>query len=334
MQWENTQYLYLLWLVVALILFFRWAGKKRKRDMASFADPNLLPSLAPDVSPRRRRVKSTLFLASLTLMIAALAQPEWGFHWQRVTREGIDIVIAIDTSKSMLATDVKPDRLERAKMAVKDLIDVAQGDRMSLVAFAGRSYTVCPPTLDYGAVAMFLKAIKVGIVPLGGTDIGGAVEQAVRIFKGDERNYRALVILSDGEDHGERLEKAAEEARELGVKIFSVGIGSKSGELIPVQGEGGAKAYLKDEEGKMVQTRLNENTLQELALMTGGAYVYPGGGQLGLADLYRDKIAAMEKKELVEKQKKVYENRFQWPLAVALFLLFAEMLVRERKRNF
>ncbi|MCX6355930.1 MAG: VWA domain-containing protein [Candidatus Aureabacteria bacterium] len=333
MQWGQPWYLYLLWLVVALLLYFRWAGGRRRRAMESFADPNLVPSLVLGLSVRRRKVKSALFLLSVTFLILALAQPKWGFHWQQVTREGIDIVIAIDTSKSMLATDVKPNRLERAKMEVSDLLEVLQGDRVALVAFAGRSHTVCPPTLDYGAAAMFLKIIKVGIVPFGGTDIGGAIEQAVRIFRGDERKYRALMILSDGEDHGEGLERAAKEAEKLGVKIFSVGIGSRSGELIPVDAEGGQKAYLKDQEGKVVQTQLNENTLQKLALMTGGAYVYPGGGQLGLVDLYKDKIATMEKTELLEQQRKVYENRFQWPLALALLLLCAEMLVRERKKE-
>ncbi|MEJ2744542.1 MAG: VWA domain-containing protein, partial [bacterium] len=247
------------------------------------------------------------------------AEPKWGYHWQRVAREGIDIVIAIDTSKSMLARDVKPDRLERAKMEIRELLDVLPGDRVALVAFAGTSYTVCPLTLDYAAVEMFLKVIKVGVVPLGGTDIGGAIEQAIRIFKGDDRNYRALIVLSDGEDHGAKVEEAAKSAKELGVKIFSVGIGSRGGELIPVESEDGEKAYLKDREGKVVQTRLTENTLERIALMTGGTYVYPSAGRFGLVDLYNEKISRMEKKELGERQRKIYENRFQWPLGIALY---------------
>ncbi|MCX6358109.1 MAG: VWA domain-containing protein [Candidatus Aureabacteria bacterium] len=330
MHWADARALYLLWLIAALLLFYRWAGGRRRKAMESFAQASLIPAVVAGVSRRRRRLAVALLVLAAFCIVLALAQPQWGYHWQRVTREGIDIVIAIDTSKSMLATDVKPDRLERAKMEVSELLGVLQGDRVALVAFAGSSYTVCPLTLDYGAVQMFLKVVRVGVVPLGGTDIGGAIEQAVRIFQGEERQYRALIILSDGEDHGTKVEAAAKQAKELGVKIFAVGVGSSSGELIPVDGEGGGKAWLKDTEGKVVQTKLQENTLQQLALESGGAYVYPAGGSLGLVDLYRDTIAAMEKKELGERQRKVYENRFQWPLALALLLLLLEIWVDQR----
>jgi Ca-activated chloride channel homolog len=333
MRWGHAAYLYLLWLIVALVLFLRWAGARRRSAMESFADPALAGSLIVGMSLRRRRIKTFSLLLAMVLLILALAQPKWGYHWQRVTREGIDIVIAIDTSKSMLARDVKPDRLERAKMEVRELLDTLQGDRVALVAFAGSSYTVCPLTLDYAAVELFLKVVKVGVVPLGGTDIGGAIEQAIRIFQGEERKYRALIVLSDGEDHGARVEEAAKRAKELGVKIFAIGIGSTGGELIPVEAEGGKRAYLKDKEGKVVQTQLTENTLEQIALLTGGAYIYPSAGRFGLVDLYNEKISQMEKKELGERQRKVYEHRFQWPLGAALVLLCLEMLLSERKKT-
>lgn len=333
MRWGHAAYLYLLWLVVALVLFLRWAGARRRSAMESFADPALAGSLIVGMSLRRRRIKTFSLLLAMVLLILALAQPKWGYHWQRVTREGIDIVIAIDTSKSMLARDVKPDRLERAKMEVRELLDALQGDRVALVAFAGSSYTVCPLTLDYAAVELFLKVVKAGVVPLGGTDIGGAIEQAIRIFQGEERKYRALIVLSDGEDHGARVEEAAKRAKELGVRIFAIGIGSTGGELIPVEAEGGTRAYLKDREGKVVQTQLTENTLEQIALLTGGAYIYPSAGRFGLVDLYNEKISQMEKKELGERQRKVYEHRFQWPLGIALFLLAVEMVVSERKKE-
>jgi Ca-activated chloride channel family protein len=331
MIWGHTNYLYLLWLAAVLVLFWRWAAARKRRALGSFADPALGGSLIVGMSERRRRCKTAALFFAVVFIILALADPKLGYHWQRVAREGIDIVIAIDTSKSMLARDVKPDRIERAKMEVRELLDTLQGDRVALVAFAGSSYTVCPLTLDYAAVEMFLKVVKVGVVPLGGTDIGGAIEQAVRIFQGDERNYRALIVLSDGEDHGARVEGAVKRAQELGVKIFSVGIGSKGGELIPIESKEGGKAYLKDREGRVVQTRLTENTLEQIALMTGGAYVYPSAGRFGLVDLYDGKISRMEKKELGERQRKVYENRFQWPLGIALLLLVVEALVSERK---
>jgi len=333
MIWGHANYLYLLWLAALLFLFWRWAGARRRRAMGSFADPALVGALIVGMSERRRRFKTGALFFAVVFMVLALAAPKLGYHWQRVAREGIDIVIAIDTSKSMLARDVKPDRIERAKMEVRELIDTLQGDRVALVAFAGSSYILCPLTLDYAAVEMFLKVVKVGVVPLGGTDIGGAIEQAIRIFQGDERKHRALIVLSDGEDHGAKVEAVAEEAKKLGVKIFSVGIGSKSGELIPVESEKGQKAYLKDKEGKVVQTQLKENTLEQIALMTGGTYVYPSAGRFGLVDLYKEKISRMEKKELGERQRKVYEHRFQWPLGIALLLLVVEALVSDRKRT-
>ncbi len=333
MQWGNASYLHALWLVAALAVFMRWSAARRRRALESFAEPPLLPGLVVGLSARRRRIGAALFLAALALAVVALAQPKWGYRWRLVKREGIDIVIAIDTSKSMLAADVKPDRLTRAKMEVNDLLGCLQGDRVALVVFAGSSYILCPLTLDYAAAEMFLKAARVGVVPLGGTDIGGAIEQAIRIFRGSEREHRAVILLSDGEDLSGKAVEAAKRAKDLGVKIFSVGIGSASGELIPVEGADGGKGYLKDREGKVVQTRLNENTLQQVALLTGGAYVYPSGGSLGLVDLYRKKISGMEKKELVEKQRRVYEHRFQWPLAAAFALLCAEALLNDRVRG-
>lgn len=331
MNWGHANCLYLLWIAAALMLFWRWAAARRRRDMAAFADPALVGALVVGMSERRRKFKTAALFFAVVFIVLALAEPKWGYHWQRVAREGIDIVIAIDTSNSMLACDVKPDRLERAKMEVRELLDTLQGDRVALVAFAGSSYTVCPLTLDYAAVEMFLKVVKVGVVPIGGTDIGGAIEQAIRIFQGEERNYRALIVLSDGEDHGAKIEEAAKKAGELGVKIFAVGIGSKAGELIPVESGDGKKSYLKDKEGKVVQTQLAENTLEQIALLTGGTYVYPSAGRFGLVDLYNDKISKMEKKELGERQRKIYENRFQWPLGLAFLLLVVEALVSERK---
>lgn len=333
MHWVQSSYLYLLWIVVALILFFRIAMAGRRRALGRFADRALLGSLVLGMSPRRRKAKLAALVLAAFFIIVALAQPQWGYHWQKVKRQGIDIVIAVDTSRSMLAHDVKPDRLDRAKMEIRELLDNLDGDRLALVAFAGGSYTLCPLTLDYGAVSLFLKAVKVGVVPLGGTDIGGAISDAIMIFEGSERKYKAIVIISDGEDLTGNAEKAAEEAGDIGAKIFSVGIGTESGELIPAEGEEGQKAYLKDREGKLVQTQLNEATLQQIALITGGAYVRPAGGRLGLLELYREKISRMEKRELGEGQKKVYENRFQVPLALALALLCFEALLGERKRD-
>ena len=333
MHWVNGSFLYLLWILVGLVIFFRVERARRRRNLDRFAEDSLLGSLVMGLSPRRRKVKKACIILTALFIVIALAQPQWGYHWQRVRREGIDIVIAIDTSKSMLARDVKPDRLDRAKLEIRELLENLQGDRVALVVFAGQSYTICPLTLDYGAVDLFLKAVRVGVAPLGGTDIHGAILDAITIFKGSERKYRALIVISDGEDHSGKAEEAAEKAGDIGVKIFSVGIGSTGGELIPVEREDGAKAFLKDREGKVVQTQLKEETLKQIALLTGGAYVHPSGGRLGLVDLYREKISRMEKKEMGERQKKVFENRFQWPLAAALVMLCVEAVLSDRKRE-
>ena len=330
MQWGNASFLHLLWLVAAFALFLKWAAGRRRRALERFAEPALAPALVIGLSGRRRKARALLLTAALALIAVSLAQPKWGYHWRRVTREGIDIVIAMDTSKSMLAADVKPDRLTRARMEVSELLDRLRGDRVALVVFAGTAYTLCPPTLDYAALQMFLKAVRVGVVPLGGTDIGGAIGQAIRIFEEGEREHRALILLSDGEDLREGTEAAAKRAKELGVKIFSVGIGSPSGELIPVEDDAGGTSHLKDREGRVVQTKLDERTLQQAALLTGGAYVYPSGGTFGLVTLYEQEIAEMEKKELVERQRRVYVNRFQWPLAAAFVLLCVETAISER----
>lgn len=333
MSWAQPSYLHFLWLVVALLFFYRAARASRRRALESFADSSLIGSLVQGLSARRRRLKKVCLVLAALFIIITLAQPQWGYHWQRVRRQGIDIVIAVDTSKSMLATDVKPDRLERARMEIRELLGRLQGDRVALVAFAGKSYTICPLTLDYGAVELFLKAVKVGVVPLGGTDIGGAIRDAVTIFEGSERKYKALVIISDGEDHSGRAEEEAKRAEEIGVKIYSVGMGSAGGELIPVEGGAGGKSFLKDGEGRLVQTRLKEETLKQIALLTGGAYVHPAGGRLGLVDLYNETILRMEKKEFQERQKKVYNNRFQWPLAAALLFLCLEAILGDRRRG-
>ncbi|MDD5556853.1 MAG: VWA domain-containing protein [bacterium] len=333
MHWGSPSFLWLLALAPAVALFLRWADGRRRRALGVFADEPLHGALIRGTRRGLRRARAAALVLAVALVAVALAEPKWGYRWRRVARQGIDIVIAIDTSKSMLATDVKPSRIERARMEVRELIDHLRGDRVAIIAFAGGSHVLCPLTLDYRAAELLLRAVRVGGVPLGGTDIAGAVDKAVRMFEGSERKHRALVILSDGEDHGGDLPAAAERAREQGVRIFAVGIGSAGGELIPVEGADGGREFLKDRDGAVVQTRLDERTLQHAALVTGGAYVYPAGGRLGLVDLYRDTISAMEKKELGEAQRKVFENRYQWPLAAALLLLCIEAVLPAARRG-
>src|SRR4029077_2286357 len=246
----------------------------------------------------------------------ALAGPMWGFRWEKVHREGIDLVVALDTSRSMLATDVKPNRLVRAKLAVRDLVAEARGDRLALGPFAGTAFLQCPLTLDVGAFLQSLDAVEVGIIPRGGTALPAAIDTALQALEGHEGQHQAIVLITDGEGHEGDLDAAIARAKERGVRIFTVGIGTSEGELIP--GEGAA--FFKDRKGQVVKSRLDEATLERIAVDTGGVYLHAAGAGLGLAELYRDHIATLEKRELESTLERRYDLRYQIPLAVAFLL--------------
>jgi len=311
-------------------LLFRSAFRRRRAALERFAEARLLAAVAPDRDERRLRWRAVMVLAALALISIALAGPRWGFHWEEIHREGIDVLIALDTSRSMLTQDVKPDRIERAKLAILDLIKELQGDRVGLIAFAGSAFVQCPLTLDYGAFAESLRAVNVGIIPKGGTALAEAITTGVDAFEGRQGKYAALVLMTDGEDHEGGIDDAIKKATEAGIKIYTVGIGTPGGELIQVE-ENGQKTYLKDRKGQVVKSRLDDETLRKIATDTGGAYLYAEGPDLGLDKLYEDYISKMEKRELKTAMEKRFEERYQWPLAVALILLALEPLVGEKK---
>ncbi|MBD3184553.1 VWA domain-containing protein [Candidatus Poribacteria bacterium] len=280
-----------------------------------------------------KKLKAILLLLVLCFLIFALMGPKWGFKWHEVKRQGIDIIVAIDTSRSMLAQDVKPNRLERSKLAVEELLDLLQGDRIGLVAFAGGSFLQCPLTLDYGALSIALSAVDTELIPRGGTSINGAIRTAIKAFEGKAKKYKALILITDGEDHEGDPEKAAEEASEQGIKIFCVGVGTKDGELIPVMDEMGNVIFLKDNKGQVVKSSLDESSLQKIALKTGGGYVRASGAEYGLDLIYNEKIANMEKRDLESKLQKRYEERYQIPVIIALGLICMEIFVSDRRRR-
>ena len=325
--WRDPLSLLALGLVPALVAFFLWARRRRERALAAFVAAALLPAVAPDLDPRRRVLRWALLTVAVLCLGLALGGPMWGFRWQEVHRQGIDLVIAIDTSRSMLATDVTPNRLARAKLAVQDLVAELHGDRVALVAFAGSAFLQCPLTLDYGAFAQSLEAVEVGIIPKGGTALTAALDASLEAFEGRQGNHQALVLITDGEDHEGKVKEAAKRAADRGVKIYTVGIGTTEGELIP--GESGS--YVKDRAGQVVKSRLDEETLKDVAVDTGGVYLHAAGPSLGLGELYRDYIDTMEKRELASTLERRFEHRFQLPLAVALVLLALEPLVGERR---
>ncbi|MCX6349796.1 MAG: VWA domain-containing protein [Candidatus Aureabacteria bacterium] len=328
MKFGALHFAWLILLLPLLIAFYRLAAGSRRKAERAFAEAPLWARLARGVSPAKRRLRPYLMLAAAAALIAALLEPKWGYHWEDIRRAGTDLIVAIDTSKSMLARDVKPNRLERAKRETEDLLRLVKGDRVGLIAFSGTAFSLCPLTLDYGVVRMFLNDLSVEAVPRGGTNLAAAIDEAVRAFQSGPERRKALLLITDGENLEGDYEAAAERAKAAGVKIFAIGVGSES--PIEVKTATGT-AYLKDREGNIVVSKLNETALQKVALLTGGAYhrATPEGMELTL--IYSDRIATMAKSELEASRRQVFEPRFQWPLALSLLLLFIESAMGERK---
>ena len=323
----------LIWLILLfplLIVFFRWTIKRKRRDEDLFADHPLWNRLRIGASESKMKLRTILLLAVAALLIFSLLQPRWGYHWEDVTRMGIDLIVAVDTSRSMLADDVKPNRLDRAKREMEDLVQLLKGDRVGLIAFAGSSFVVCPLTLDYGAFRMLVHDLSANTIPRGGTDISGAILKAVESFGTGEGKHKALLIISDGENLEGDYQAAAEEAKKQGIKIFTIGIGNPEGTPIKITSPGGT-SYLKDREGNIVVSKLDESVLQKIAVITGGAYHRATASGMELDRIYTNRIAKMDKKELESTRKKVYEHRYQWPLALALILLVLESIIGNKQ---
>jgi Ca-activated chloride channel family protein len=322
-----------LWLVPALVLFYVWAKRSKKRAVERFAGNSLLPEIMKSYNPRRQSAKNWMLVFAVFFLVLALIRPQWGFRWREVKKRGLDIIIALDTSKSMLAEDVLPNRLERSKLAIKDLVRKLKGDRIGLVAFSGTAFLQCPLTIDYNGFLLALDDVTVDAVPVGGTSLAGAIYAAIKGFEGGIKKENVLIIITDGEDLEGGVARAIEKAKAANVKIFCMGIGTAEGELIPVMTESGEKVFLKDVQGNIVKTRLDEDLLEKIALDTGGAYVFSTGAQFGLDLIYDKELSKFEKEEFKSKMEKKYNERFQLPLALALILLFIEPLIGDRRRD-
>ena len=331
MRFGDPQAFWFLLLAPLCLVFYFWAFRRKRRALAAFGNPALMEKLTSATSWVRQGVKAALMVAGFFFLVLALVRPQFGTKLELLHRRGVDIIIALDTSLSMLAEDIKPNRLARARYEIEGLIDRLEGDRVGLVAFAGRSFALCPLTLDYGAAKLFLDSIDSDIIPVQGTAIAEAIRTATKAFGSQERKYKVLILITDGEDHAGDPAEAAEEAAEAGVRIFAVGVGTREGELIPVRAEGRVD-YLKDRRGRIVKSRLDEAALQEVARVTDGAYVRAGSGGVGLEQVYAQ-IAEMEKKELGARKYTQYKHRYQWPLAFALACFVCEALLSDRRRE-
>jgi len=326
-----------IWLLMTLVVVpmlvwvFYHFDRSRREMLKRFASEHLLGVLTASVSPLRRSLKRWLTIAGVGLCFLALAQPQFGFHWEEVRRNGIDILFAVDTSRSMLAQDVNPDRLTRARMAVMDLMAKLQGDRVGLIAFAGTSFLQCPLTLDYDAFRQSLDALDTHLIPKGGTNLASAIQEAEKAYSLGGMHHKILILLTDGEDLEASGIAAARDAAQHGVKIFPVGVGTATGELIPIRNQAGGAEFLKDENGQAVKSRLDENTLRQIAGATGGLYQPLGQQGQGLEAIYEQGLAAIPKKALSSRMTQVYINRFQWPLALGILCLMIEWLLGERR---
>ncbi len=332
MRFEHPLILWLLLVVPpALCLFLWWAGKRRGALLEKFIQARLLPGLLSGVSPLRRRLRAGLLVVAVGLSIVALARPQWGFTWEEVQQRGLDIVVAIDTSKSMLAEDIQPNRLQRAKLAALDLLAAAPTDRLGLVAFAGVAFLQCPLTIDDAAFRQSLEALNVNLLPQGGTAIAAAINEALGAFK-ENNNYKVLVLFTDGEDHDSGAVEAARNAASQGLRIFTVGIGSPEGEVLRIRDNSGRTEYLKDDQGAVVQSRLNEPLLRDIAAAAQGFYL-PLAGVKTIETLYAKGLAPLPRSEGKEKLVKRFHERYHWPLGLALVLLIIEILTPERSRE-
>lgn len=330
MLFQEPQYFYLSVLVPALVLFYLYVFSRKRALLNRFGEKDLVSSLLNGVNYPIQYLKAILIILAIFLLITALARPKWGAKAVTLKRKGVDIVFVVDASVSMLAEDIKPNRLERAKHEISSFIQTLKGDRLGLVIFAGSSYVACPLTLDYNAFNMFIDVIDPSLMKRQGTRLGDAIKQASSIFVEAERKHKAMIILTDGEDHDNDAITAAEEAAKTGIRIYTVGIGRQTGEPIPVKNSAGViEGYKKDRYGNVVVSRLDERTLKMLALKTSGKYYHSEFGEMGLDEIYKD-ISKMDKKELRSEHLSRYEDRFQIFCVFVLTLLLLEMFISER----
>ena len=331
MTFANIWVLHFLWAIplIAFVLMVR--HRRRQRALVRFAEQTLLKRLTPEDHKGKRFVKALLLLFALGTLVFALAGPRWGSHYQEVSRKGVDIMMLVDVSRSMMVEDVKPNRLERATREIIDFLKVVEGDRVGLTVFAGTAFVQCPLTLDYAALEMFLNVLKPGSIPVPGTDLGTAIETGLSAFDATVETDKVMLLITDGEDNENRGLQAARKAADQGTKIFVFGMGDPSGGPIPAgNGQGGFK---KDKSGNLVLSKLDEKTLQDIASESGGGYVRSMAGDLDLDILYFDGIKQKTQAQTLKSGKiKVYEEHFNLFVLAAFLLLFLEELLDNKRR--
>ena len=324
-RFAHPEYLYLLLAAPALIALFAWALYDRRRRLARFGDPATVATLMPDASTGRMKLKFILFTTAVILVILAAARPQFGSKLREQKSEGIEMMLAVDISNSMLAEDFEPNRLERTKYAINKLFDGLEQDRVGVIVFAGDATVQLPITSDYRMAKAFAKRISPSMASVQGTSIGKALSLAEMSFSSGSGDSRVIILITDGEDHEGNVMQAAERAAEQGIRIFTIGIGTPEGAPIEIGG-----AFIKDEKGDMVVSKLDEKMLQEIARITGGAYIRATKQSIGLDEIVRA-INDMEQSELSTVRFEEYNEQFQYLIAVAFALLLVEFWLLDRR---
>ncbi len=332
MSFGTPQWLWGLFLTPILIAFFIRAERRGLRRLQEFVSARLLPHLAGTVNRPRRALRFGLQLVGLSLGLVSLAQPRWGYTFEDVKRKGLDLLIAVDTSRSMLSNDVQPNRLERVKLAAQDLINELQGDRVGLIAFAGRAFLQAPLTIDYEAVMESVNDLDTQTIPEGGTNISSAITLAAQSFGKSAVGNRALIVFTDGEELSGDAVKAAKAASDAGVRIFTIGVGTPQGSLVPITSENGETAFVKDSAGQVVKSKLDEKRLREIAQATGGFYIQLENGPRTMRQIYDEGLAKMQAAQIDVRLSRRPIERYEWPLGAALIALSLSILIGERKR--
>ena len=332
MKFGAPYYFYLLWTLVPLIIFLIWANRKKYDLIVRFCGVNLFSKLVTLNFKDLQKSKAIFVTLAFLFLLLALTRPQWGYQWEDYKQEGVDIIIALDVSRSMLAEDIKPSRLERAKRKISDLLYMLRGDRIGLVAFAGTSFVQCPLTLDYAAARIFLNAIDTDLIPVQGTALGEALRKSTKAFRTQENKSKAIILITDGEDQTGQAMKAAEDAKKAGVKIFTIGIGKEIGAPLPNPNMG--SGFLKNENGDVIITKLNESILQKISIMTGGSYVRSVTGDIDLKTIYLDQINQnLDKNKFKSERRKIWQERFQWFIFLAFLILVYESSLSARKNE-
>lgn len=331
-KFENPIFFYAFAAIPVCIAIYIWYIYRTKKNMKKLGDLNLIYQLAPEVSKAKKTTKFILFLIGMSFLILGICNLQTGSKMKDVKREGADIMVCLDVSNSMLAQDLSPNRLERAKIALENMINKLQGDRLGIIVFAGEAYVQLPITTDYGTAKLFLESINTKIVPVQGTNIADAINKAVESFGKDEGKNKAIVVITDGENNEEAQASAvdaAEEAAKKNIVIHTIGVGSESGVPIPNIIDGVVSGYKKDNAGNTIVTKLDSKILQDISSASNGVYVQASSSDIGL-DAILNKIAELDKKQLESKMYSDYEDQFQWFLGAALLFLVFESFLSER----